>query len=73
MSIFSKKKKVSGIPDRERTLYEVARNIYPVIIKMCDKYSHTKQAYDKMPETAARQTMVFAKALTDELMKGGEE
>ena len=70
MNIFSKQKKNAAVlPDRERMRYEVARNIYPNVIRQCERDAHTATAYRELPATAAKKTLVFVDALVNELTR----
>lgn len=70
MSIFSKQKKNAAVlPNRERMRYELARNIYPNIIRQCERDAHTATAYRELPAIAAKKTLVFVDALVEELTR----
>lgn len=72
MRLFKKKTQkpaLSGMPDRERMRYELARNIYPNVIRQCERDAHTATAYRELPATAAKKTLVFVDALVNELTR----
>lgn len=59
---------------RDRRRFEVARTIYSTIITQCIRNAHTHQEYERVPQTAAKQTVIYADALIAELeKKGGEQ
>lgn len=71
MNLFKKNRKqmLVGMPDKERMRYEIARNIYPIVIRQCDRDARTHNAYRELPETAAKKTISYAEALVEELAK----
>ena len=69
MRLFGKSKTqpATGMPDRERACYEIARNAYPTIINQCYREAHTETAYRNLPQTAARKAVEYAERLVGEL------
>jgi hypothetical protein len=54
---------------RERRRFEVARTIYPTIIKICQKNTYSLSSALKVPDSASYITVICADALLRELDK----
>ena len=69
MFIFKKMKQERERRSRDRRRFEVARTIYPTIIKICQNNTYSLSSALKVPDSASYITVTCADALLRELDK----